>query len=147
MSNIAKRIAATVVLGLFTAGTPALAAETEVQIGQGVPQVQFDQGEVGQMGDAAAPAAVAGPAPMTLGTWRNIGTYSCPGGHWCKMWPSCFTDETAVSGMCGDAGSATDIRLIYSGRDPGVNYRWICYVTNGNLFSSRTVNYGVYCVK
>ena len=55
MSNRAKRIAAAVVLGLFTAGTPALAAETEVQITQGVVVAQGDQGVVVQLGAAAVP--------------------------------------------------------------------------------------------
>ena len=65
MSNIAKRITAAVVFGLFTAGTPALAAETGVQIAQGVADVRHEKRAVGQTGDAAAPAAT--PASTTRG--------------------------------------------------------------------------------
>ena len=81
MSNIAKRITAAVVFGLFTAGTPALAAETGVQIAQGVADVRHEKRAVGQTGDAAAPAAT--PASTTQGAWYNVVSDTCKAGYLC----------------------------------------------------------------
>ncbi len=149
MSNIAKRIAAAVVLGLFAAGTPALAAETGVQVAQGAAGVQFEQRAVGQTGDAAAPAAAPAstPASTTQGAWYNVGSDSCKPKYLCTWWVPCPSSAwTAASGSCGDlTGSSDAVRVMGTGRDPDLNYRWICRVLNKSDSKTRTISYGVYC--
>ena len=95
------------------------------------------QGAQGKLG----PRGPAGPQ----GSWRTR-TFSCPGGNNCRNTTGCSGGSTAVSGMCGDAGSANDVRVMYTGRDPSNNSVWRCHTTNPNIFSSRTINLGVYCV-
>ncbi len=82
MSNIAKRIAAAVVFGLFTAGTPALAAETGVQVAQGVPDVRHEKRAVGETGDAVAPGAADATNSVTVGAWY-ISSDTCKAGYLC----------------------------------------------------------------
>ena len=77
MSNIAKRIALAVVFGLFTAGTPALAAGTGVQVTQGEKGAQGDQGVDVRLGAAAVPVAVVAQAELAGGTWRHLGSQEC----------------------------------------------------------------------
>jgi len=147
MSNIAKRIAAAVVFGLFAAGTPALAAETGVQVAQGVADVRVEHRAVGQTGDAAA--AAEAPAPVTQGAWYNVGSDICKPKYLCTWWVPCPSSAwTAASGSCGDlTGSSDAVRVLGTGRDPDSNSQWICKVFNKSDSKKRTISYGVYCVQ
>jgi hypothetical protein len=104
------------------------------------------QGPQGPKGDTGAtgPQGPQGPAGPG-GAWAAT-SYSCGGGLECDFIANCPTGYAAMSGACGDAGSATEIRVIYSGQDPADSKNWKCRVINLNLFQSRTVNYGAFCV-
>ncbi len=104
MSNIAKQIAASVVLGLFTAGTPAPAA----------------------------------------GQWEGQGSDSCPKQSPCEKLVPCRDSRTAVSGSCGGADD-NKIRVIYTGRDPSADWRWLCRVQNTSGNEKKSYEYAVYC--
>ncbi len=118
MSNIAKRIAVSVVLGLFAAGTPALAAETEVQIAQGVVSAQVDQEGVVRVGVPEGAATEAVAIAFTPWYW-GYGTATVQKGQWKKGLFKCNTDEYAISGMCGDPGDVTArVRVVYTVVDP-----------------------------
>ena len=148
MSNIAKRIALAVVFGLFTAGTPALAAGTGVQVTQGEKGAQGDQGVDVRLGAAAVPVAVVAQAELAGGTWRHLGSQDCGKGDGCSKTMTCEVDEKAISGICGDpGGDVFSIRVVYSGLGIGTGRSWQCVVENTSGQNKRNYEVGVYCVK
>ena len=153
MSNIAKRIAATVVLGLFTAGTPALAAETEVQIRKGEagasvvgPGVVFRVDDPAEAAPAAA-APTATPFALNGGNW-SAASYEVPKNNYPTGTATCDPGFYAISGICGgdppdDNGS---IRVVYSGVDTSDLRTWVCKVKNSSGSKKRTMIFGALCV-
>ncbi len=126
-------------------------------------------GDLGPMGDSfigpqgpAGPAGPDGPATVIpsgplegkVGTWWLVRTANCNNtADFCEYTSSCSIlsltvgfEFIAAEGSCGDAGSADDVELIYSGVDPGNDDAWLCRVENEDVFNDRTVNLGVYCL-
>jgi len=83
--------------------------------------------------------------PLENGFWNDVRTETCPGFHVCTYFTSCFLFNTAISGMCGDAGSAINVKVVYSGIYPDDASFWMCRVNNDGSHD-RTINLGAFCV-
>lgn len=103
-----------------------------------------EQGPVGPPGEEPGPQGPAG-SPLT-GRWVFEST-SCPANNWCRLSPSCAADEVLIGGACGDAGTADDMRVMYSGPRSGRPRFWDCRGSNRSQFRRRTLTSGAFCAQ
>ena len=79
------------------------------------------------------------------GFWNDVRIETCPGRHFCTYFTSCFSFNNAISGMCGDGGSASEVRVIYTGPYPSDFSFWLCRVENTGT-KDRNINLGAFCI-
>lgn len=130
------------------AGPPGPAGLLEGPQGEqgpkGLPGIIGPFGPPGPRGPEGPKGPVGAAAPMFDGRWI-FDNSTCGTNRRCGYRLSCSENEVAAMGACGDGGTE-DLRVVYSGPDPSNHSQWRCIVRNLNVGSSRTANYGAYCV-
>ena len=71
--------------------------------------------------------------PGPAGAWELVRSVTLAPGVAQHFISQCGGRATAVSGMCGDAGNATSVKVIYSGRAVGDTRQWDCFVDSANF--------------
>lgn len=102
-----------------------------------------ERGPEGAQG-AAGPQGPAGPS--LTGRWI-LESVRCASRTLCSYTVSCSGGEVLIGGACGDAGSANDVRVAYSGPLSMGSQKWLCRAENSNLVRPRDINYGAFCAQ
>jgi hypothetical protein len=111
------------------------------------------QGPAGARGATGAPglngaAGPQGPAGPAYGNNWVFSTYSAAASTLVAVDQDCGSGKIAIAGACGydplDSGGF-DMRVVYSGPDPGVNQFWRCEIQNTGSVA-HTITYGAFCV-